>query len=802
MEKKKPFLILMILLLVALFTYGCATTSKPCFKNGRDYSKTKYKIVTNDWDGCYLRGCSYLDGDCIDLAIAEFKKAIKDRAKDERLARPYGVRFMGYFPHRELGIIYYQMNRMEEAIEELEKSINDSPSSKASYFLNKARKAWLQKNDLDALPPQLDISFPPAPNYLTNKSVLTIKGNAEDDQFVSSLSVDEESIFIELSARHIPIENTIHLKRGLNKVLIAAGDLTGKKVEKKITIMVDRSAPLINLSYSLSEDALHKEEILLQGLLYDESGISEFTINDQPVVLSQKGKVSKFSYTISLSEVVKNISFLAVDKAGNKNSDFITLFSDTKRRRHVKTGIEAQRHKGTAAEIPHKKNGNYYAFQLNPWFKSKEIDKQVNKTHRKEKEKNLIKITSLGPPSLASFFAAPLKTAAVDETLLDDSESSPDTFLLLSKPLPKETIYNEIYLKGKIYYEKHVSSFNIIVNKDVKVQYDFGLPHEEETGLPQKRNKFYCLNEIIELDFGKNEIITEITNGKGKTRKETYYITKKEEEMLKRQYRLCVTVLPVEDRSPIHFNSPTILTYTSDELRNAFVKQQRFQVVNREKLDKILKELNYSTKDVFDKRNALKVGRQLIADALISGIICKNTNGKEEEFIELKGTITDVELTKDLYYEDICLGIDSDNIYAIISKAAGILAMKIRSNFPLCKGKVIDKKGLKIYVDIGHQCSNSPENDECNLKINEDTKLIVYREDEWAQNYKVARIERVFDEFSRAVLSKQNSAFDKIKNTLRKITSFIAPKSQANAYDGSIGTGELEVEIGDLVITK
>ena len=96
--------------------------------------------------------------------------------------------------------------------------------------------------------------------------------------------------------------------------------------------------------------------------------------------------------------------------------------------------------------------------------------------------------------------------------------------------------------------------------------------------------------------------------------------------------------------------------------------------------------------------------------------------------------------------DDIYLPGDTDQG---LTEVAEKLAMKIRQHFPLCKGKVLDKKRAKIKVDIGHKdgiCCH--------------TKLIVYREDEWdIRVLSDARVESVQEDKSRAQLlnkKKQN----------------------------------------------
>ena len=72
------------------------------------------------------------------------------------------LNFIDYFPHRELGVSYYHQTRYEEAINELERSISDTPSAKAGYFLDKARREWLLQEGIDAQRPRLVVNEPKA----------------------------------------------------------------------------------------------------------------------------------------------------------------------------------------------------------------------------------------------------------------------------------------------------------------------------------------------------------------------------------------------------------------------------------------------------------------------------------------------------------------------------------------------------------------------------------------------------------------------------------------------------------------
>ncbi|MGA1792244.1 MAG: CsgG/HfaB family protein, partial [bacterium] len=671
----------LIFCLPILLSCSCAVPKiEPCIKDGKDYSKIRYITTHNDWDSCYLRGRSYMDGGCLDLAIKEFAKSIHDRSDDERLARAYGMHFMGYFPHRELGIIYYHTGRTQEAMKELEKSIQDSPSSKAMYFLNEVRRQWLQENDLDLFPPRLHLSFPSSDHYLTNALKLTIKGQAEDDNFVSSLSIDGEPIFIELSAQTIPFIHTLFLKRGKNSITIMTEDLLGRRAEKTLDIVVDRTCPIVNLSHTPLEQAIHDGRMLIQGIILDDLGVNTLIINDKSIALS-KGKMVEFSQWIELAEDVQRLPLLATDMAGNKTSGHIELSPDSRNK--------------TALSLYHE-------------------DRSFTRACAESSGQDLIKIASLDIPRFA----------------LNDTEP-----FLFFEPLPSVTIYDSIYLLGKIQYQTDISDIKIFINNHLisSITYDSGLLGKLKRKFTQEGEKVLFLGETIEIAPGQNEITIEVTNEKGTTKRKSFYVVKKEEDLLDQKYRLCVSILPVEDLSEPEWNSDTTKRYVFFRLNTAFVNQKRFQVVEREKLEEILREQRISVSDLSRKKNVIRVGNLSNAEAIFTGYM-----RNREDSIELSGTMIDTQTTKLLYSSDVYLKGDKDEI---IPKAAEILAMKIRNHFPLCKGKILEKRGAKIKVNIGRQ-----------QNICEHTKLIIYREEEWESLLlSEAKVERVFDDYSSAL---------------------------------------------------
>ncbi len=72
-----------------------------------------------------------------DRAIDEFRSAVSLEFKDNKQFRTYGMHFIQYYPHREMGICYYNLGDAASARRELELSNAFAPSGRAKEYLAK-----------------------------------------------------------------------------------------------------------------------------------------------------------------------------------------------------------------------------------------------------------------------------------------------------------------------------------------------------------------------------------------------------------------------------------------------------------------------------------------------------------------------------------------------------------------------------------------------------------------------------------------------------------------------------------------
>ena len=127
-------------------------------KNGKTYGVTS-GAFRHRWWNYFERGLSFAEGGFTDEAISDLKTAIQQRFKDQRMARTYGLHFIDYFPHRELGIGYFTKGLLDEANAELVLSLSHFPSAKAYYYLDRVREQRIRKLGNEVAPPRLALDL-------------------------------------------------------------------------------------------------------------------------------------------------------------------------------------------------------------------------------------------------------------------------------------------------------------------------------------------------------------------------------------------------------------------------------------------------------------------------------------------------------------------------------------------------------------------------------------------------------------------------------------------------------------------
>jgi len=106
------------------------------------------------WYNYYEDGLKEMKKENWSRAIENFKEAVKTKYQDTKKIKTYGMHFIKYFPHREIGICFYHLGQNEVAERELRLSLQQEYSTRAQEYLSKvAGTPRIKKPDPPPTPP-------------------------------------------------------------------------------------------------------------------------------------------------------------------------------------------------------------------------------------------------------------------------------------------------------------------------------------------------------------------------------------------------------------------------------------------------------------------------------------------------------------------------------------------------------------------------------------------------------------------------------------------------------------------------
>ncbi len=275
------------------------------------------------WWSYYDRALESADQGKWQEAVTDLLKALSLRDKDQRMARTYGMHFVDYFPHRELGVAYLSLGDIDRASAELEESIKSEGSAKAYFYLNRARKAIMIRQKQAGLKPPAIALDAPAEGSATKDETSVIKGIVSGDGLVTKLTVNGHAVDIQLAAKQMTFEQGVSLADGENHIVVRAEDLLGNTSEKTLLVIVDREGPSIGLTGVTAEIRDGKKIARIIGEVEDSTGIRRIIINGQDV---KAENTKKQSFDISQPVNSKGmVSIQTVDMLGNETNADINV---------------------------------------------------------------------------------------------------------------------------------------------------------------------------------------------------------------------------------------------------------------------------------------------------------------------------------------------------------------------------------------------------------------------------------------------------------------------------------------------
>ena len=612
---------LLTLVLAALVLRCAPEPSKSTYaRNGKEYGKVSGAFFRHRWWNYYDRGLSFAEGEFYQEALADLEQAISQREKDQRMARTYGMHFIDYFPHRELGIVYYQMGNLEKAREELQLSLGQFPSSKARYYLNQVRKGLIERQTKEVSPPRLIIESDTL-EFWTREDPVVVSGFAEDESYVAQISIMGVPLVIDVSKKSVRFEKPLDLPQGRHVIEVEAKNLLGETAKEKVVIHVDRSGPLVAVDEVRIDRVKPAREITLSGSIYDEAGVLNLVINGQEIPIQEGEEVP---FVARLFVETDSLDMVALDSLGNQTSAQIPLTSGLFGEMRVLLAL-AESAVGADYELA----GIFWPEDTNPpriklkgWTKS-------------------------------------------------------------------QTVFME-----KAYIEGQVSDENKIEQLTVN-----GIP------LLRRSGRYIFFSHMVDIREGENNLTIEARDENGNRGSQIISIIRKVPPALQLAERLSIAAFPFEQKGEVTEAGMAF----QDNLIDALVDQNRFQVIERDRLDLILQEQKLSRTKLFDRGTALRLGSLVAAKSIIIGSIIETRIG-----IEVVARLVDTETAEILATEDVYDEVK--DLPALRSLAEG-MAVKFHRDFPLVDGLVIGLEGDDIFTDLGADL----------IKLRR--RLIVYREE-------------------------------------------------------------------------
>jgi hypothetical protein len=279
------------------------------------------------WWNYYDRGLESAEKGEWEKALTDLRQAITMRQKDQRNARTYGMHFVEYFPHRELGIIYFTRGETDLAIKELQESVNDEESAKAIYYLNRARKSQLLNLKGGGIRPPIVTFETPSGDSAVRTMSVNVRGRATGEGLVSKIVINGEPFRFDLADREVSFEKEVQVSDGTNQITVVCEDLIGNSAEKTAVVTVDREGPGISVYEVNTEERAGEKFIRITGVISDVTGIRKVVIGGQQKQLNGE---REYAFDVSLEKKMAGdrIIIQAVDSLDNDTEAEIDIKKD------------------------------------------------------------------------------------------------------------------------------------------------------------------------------------------------------------------------------------------------------------------------------------------------------------------------------------------------------------------------------------------------------------------------------------------------------------------------------------------
>ncbi len=271
----------------------------------------------NNWWNYYQRGVAYLANNQANAAQQAFECALGVRSgarfcddQDRWRARTYGLHVIeGYFPNRELGIAFFEKNDLTNAVRWLERSLRQTPSSRARHYLNRAHAQQVK-----AMAPSAPrITWEGTGRVLTRDHTARVRGTATAAGYATRITIAGHVQPVELAQTSLPFDAHVDLHEGTNVVEVEVVDLIGQRRTAQRTWIADWQPPLLTVTRAArAADGSWR----VTGVCRDDHGLATLALNATAIRKPAGSTQTVWPFEVRIDKLGAAIT--AVDFAGNR----------------------------------------------------------------------------------------------------------------------------------------------------------------------------------------------------------------------------------------------------------------------------------------------------------------------------------------------------------------------------------------------------------------------------------------------------------------------------------------------------
>ena len=222
--------------------------------------------------------------------------------------------------------------------------------------------------------------------------------------------------------------------------------------------------------------------------------------------------------------------------------------------------------------------------------------------------------------------------------------------------------------------------------------------------------------------------------------------------------RLSVAVMPFDHKG----GSETFGKSVTDKMITQLVNLRRFRVIERNALEDVMKEQSFGLSGMVDEKTAIKVGKMVGADVIITGSVFTDENYGKVSARVINTETSETIVAKEAQSENTQL----ENIEKLVAN----VAIAIYNDLPLVEGNIIKVENDLVYVDIGMDSG-----------IMKGTKCVAFSEGE-----------AIINPATKEVLGKK----------VKKLGEIIVEQVQEKMSIARIIESDGSIEAGDKVVVK